>query len=61
MFLFHAFLPAKSAAWAYAKPNNPVEIVDSLWRLPDGLQVLPVDTYEVNTAQNKVAKTSPTF
>jgi len=61
IFLFHAFLPAKSAAWAYAKPNNPVVIVDALWGLPDGLQVLPVDTYEVNVARNKVVDTRTTF
>ncbi len=61
MFLFHAFLPAKSAAWAYAKPNNPVVIVDALWGLPDGLQVLPVDTYEINVTQKKVVDTRTTF
>lgn len=61
MFLFHAFLPAKSAAWAYAKPGNPVVIVDALWGLPDGLQVLPVDTYEVNISQEKVVDTRTTF
>ena len=61
IFLFHAFLPAKSAAWAYAKPGNPVVIVDALWGLPDGLQVLPVDTYEVNVKQNKVVQTNSTY
>ena len=61
IFLFHAFVPARSAAWAYAKPNNPVVIVDALWGLPDGLQVLPVDTYEVNIAQSKVISTRRNF
>lgn len=61
IFLFHAFLPANAAAWAYAKPNNPVVIVDALWGLPDGLQVLPVDTYEVNVIRNKVVATKTTF
>jgi predicted house-cleaning noncanonical NTP pyrophosphatase (MazG superfamily) len=61
IFLFHAFLPAKSAAWAYAKPGNPVVIVDALWGLPDGLQVLPVDTYEVNVKQSKIVQTNSTY
>ncbi|WP_195820668.1 nucleoside triphosphate pyrophosphohydrolase [Roseobacter sp. MH60115] len=61
MFLFHAFLPAKAAAWAYARPGNPVVIVDALWGLPDGMQVLPVDTYEINVGQKKVAKTKTTY
>lgn len=61
IFLFHAFLPARAAAWAYAKPDNPVVIVDALWGLPDGLQVLPVDTYEVNVFRHTVVGTKTTF
>ncbi len=61
MFLFHAFLPAKASAWAYATPGNPVVIVDALWGLPDGMQVLPVDTYEVNVTHNKVIDTKTTY
>jgi len=61
VFLFHAFLPAKASAWAYARPDNPVVIVDALWGLPDGMQVLPVDTYEVNVAQMKVVQTKTTY
>lgn len=61
VFLFHAFLPAKASAWAYARPDNPVVIVDALWGLPDGMQVLPVDTYEVNVSQKKVVQTKTIF
>lgn len=61
IFLFHAFLPAKASAWAYSRPGNPVVIVDALWGLPDGMQVLPVDTYEVNVAQRKVIQTKTTY
>jgi predicted house-cleaning noncanonical NTP pyrophosphatase (MazG superfamily) len=61
VFLFHAFLPAKAAAWAYAQPNNPTVIVDALWGLPDGLQVLPVDTYEINVIQKIVVQTKTTY
>ena len=60
-FLFHAFLPAHASAWAYARPYEPMVIVDALWGLPDGLQVLPVDTYEINVANNTVAQTKSTF
>ena len=61
VFLFHAFLPARASAWAYAKPGDPTVIVDALWGLPDGLQVLPVDTYEINVAKEKVVQTNSTF
>jgi len=61
IFLFHAFLPARASAWAYARLGNPVVIVDALWGLPDGMQVLPVDTYEVNVAQKKVVQTKTTY
>jgi len=60
-FLIHAFLPSSAAAWAYAKPGSSTVIVDALWGLPDGLQVLPVDTYEVNVARKKIIDTKSTF
>lgn len=61
VFLFHAFLPARASAWAYAKPGDRIVIVDALWGLPDGMQVLPVDTYEVNVLLNSVVKTKSTY
>lgn len=60
IFLFHAFLPAKAAAWAYATPSNPTVFVDALWGLPDGLQVLPVDTYEINIHRQTIVETKST-
>ncbi len=60
IFLFHAFLPSKASAWAYARPDSPIVIVDALWGLPDGMQVLPVDTYEVNVTLPKVIDTKTT-
>lgn len=60
IFLFHAFLPARAAAWAYAKPSNPTVFVDALWGLPDGLQVLPVDTYETNVHRQSIVQTKST-
>ncbi len=60
-FLVHAFLPSLASAWAYADPVQNEVQVDALWGLPDGLQVLPVDTYEVIPARNLVVKTPSTF
>jgi predicted house-cleaning noncanonical NTP pyrophosphatase (MazG superfamily) len=45
-FIFHQFIPASVAAWALARPNQQVVLVDCLWGLPDGLQYLPHDTFE---------------
>jgi len=60
-FLIHAFLPSEASAWVYASPDDPTVIVDALWGLPDGLQVLPVDTYEVNIPRRKIIGTKSTF
>lgn len=61
MFLLHAFLPSFASAWAYAKQGSPVVIVDALWGLPDGMQVLPVDSYEVVVPQKKVIDTNSVY
>ncbi|MCI0565137.1 MAG: nucleoside triphosphate pyrophosphohydrolase [Nitrososphaera sp.] len=53
-FLLHAFLPARAAAWAYARPGEPIALVDALWGLPDGLQVLPHDSYQVDVAHEQI-------
>lgn len=47
-FIMHAFLPANAGVWAYADPGEPIAYVDALWGLPDGLQVLPHDAYQVD-------------
>ena len=36
-------------------------IVDALWGLPDGLQVLPVDTCEINVVQGSIVATKTTY
>lgn len=61
MFLLHAFLPALASAWAYADPGENEVKIDALWGLPDGLQVLPVDSYEAIPSRNKIIKTRSTF
>lgn len=42
--ILHRFLSAEACAWASASPDNPEVIVDSLWGLADGLQVLAHDS-----------------
>jgi hypothetical protein len=34
-FIFHNFIPAQSAAFAYAAPNEPLVQIESLWGLPN--------------------------
>jgi predicted house-cleaning noncanonical NTP pyrophosphatase (MazG superfamily) len=53
-YLVHGFIPARASAWAYARPDSPIAIVDALWGLPDGLQVLPCDSFEVDVVRGKV-------
>ncbi|WP_444668424.1 nucleoside triphosphate pyrophosphohydrolase [Cereibacter changlensis] len=60
-FLFHSFIPSLSSAWAYAEPGGNYAQVDALWGLPDGIQVLPHDSYEIVLAQNKIIPTKSTF
>ncbi len=61
MFLIHAYLPARAAAWAYASPGSEIVKVDALWGFPDGLQVLPTDEYEVVTKRKKMLSPRSTF
>lgn len=54
IFVMHSFLPAQAAAWVYADPGQPLVHVDSLWGLPDGLQFLPHDSFQVDHIRNAV-------
>jgi len=54
-FFIHAFIPASAGAWAYAVPGQPIAYVDALWGLPDGLQVLPHDTYQIDVRHEIVS------
>ena len=47
-FLAHKFIPARSGAWASADPGSTIVRVDALWGVPDGLQYLPHDTFDVD-------------
>ncbi len=54
-FILHAFLPAHAGAWAYADPNQQIAYVDALWGLPDGLQVLPHDSYQIDVSRKVIS------
>jgi predicted house-cleaning noncanonical NTP pyrophosphatase (MazG superfamily) len=53
-FLTHKFIPAKTGAWAKADPTSPVVLIDALWGVPDGLQYLPHDTFEVDVHRKAI-------
>jgi predicted house-cleaning noncanonical NTP pyrophosphatase (MazG superfamily) len=54
-FILHKFIPATSAVWAVASPDNQIVRVDSLWGLPDGLQYLPHDTFEFDVKRQEIS------
>lgn len=48
-FIFHNFIPAISAAFAYAAPGERKVQIESLWGLPEGLYYNAHDKYIVDT------------
>ena len=54
-FLAHKFIPARAGAWAKADPASPIVRVDSLWGVPDGLQYLPHDTFDVDVRRKAIS------
>lgn len=49
IFIFHNFIPAISAAFAYAAPNERKVQIEALWGLPEGLYFNSHDKYIVDT------------
>jgi len=45
VFILHAFIYARAAAWSYYKRGDPQVRVDGLWGLADGMQFYPFDTF----------------
>jgi len=45
VFILHAFIHAKAAAWSYYKRGEGHVRVDGLWGLADGMQYYPCDTF----------------
>src|SRR5207245_1243846 len=47
-FIAHRFIPARSSAFALARPGKSRVLIDSLWGLPDGLEFCPHDSFEID-------------
>ena len=52
VIILHKFLSAEACAWASASPDSPEVVVDSLWGLADGLQVLDHDSALVDVVHD---------
>jgi predicted house-cleaning noncanonical NTP pyrophosphatase (MazG superfamily) len=46
--ILHRYIPARSAAWSYYSPGDDFVRVDCLWGLPDGLQFLSHDSFQID-------------
>ncbi|HEY0027232.1 MAG TPA: nucleoside triphosphate pyrophosphohydrolase [Allosphingosinicella sp.] len=47
-FILHRYIPARAAAWSYYSPGDALVRIDCLWGLPDGLQFLSHDSFEID-------------
>jgi Uncharacterized conserved protein len=59
ILIFHNFIPASAAAFAYAEPNKRIVYIEALWGLPEGLYYNANDKYTVdtmNTDFNEITK-----
>jgi hypothetical protein len=46
--ILHRYIPARAAAWTFYAPGDDFVQIDALWGLPDGLQFLSHDTFQVD-------------
>lgn len=46
--ILHRYIPARAAAWTYYSPGDEIVLIDGLWGLPDGLQFLSHDSFQVD-------------
>lgn len=49
-FILHRYIPARGAAWSFYNPGDTWVQIDCLWGLPDGLQFLSHDSYQIEVA-----------
>lgn len=59
IFILHNFIPAVSAAFAYASPKDNTVRIESLWGLPEGLYYYSHDKFVVDTKNTDISKTNP--
>ncbi len=58
-FLLHRAIPARAAAYAYAKPSQPRVQIDSTWGIPDGLSYFPHDSFIADIEERRVVTFHP--
>jgi predicted house-cleaning noncanonical NTP pyrophosphatase (MazG superfamily) len=46
--ILHRYIPARAAAWSYYSPGEDFVRIDCLWGLPDGLQFLSHDSFQID-------------
>lgn len=51
--IMHKYIPARAAAWTFYSPGDDLVQIDALWGLPDGLQFLSHDTFQVDARSGK--------
>lgn len=47
--ILHQYIPARAAAWTFYSPGEEFVRIDCLWGLPDGLQFLSHDSFQVDS------------
>ena len=52
-FILHRYIPARAAAWSYYSPGEEIVSIDCIWGLPDGLQFLGHDSFQMNARTGK--------
>lgn len=57
VFILHAFIHARAAAWSYYKRGDSHVRIDGLWGLADGMQYYPCDTYVYHPRPDKEIST----
>lgn len=53
LFILHAFIPARAAAWSHFTLNGTFVRIEGLWGLADGMQYNSTDTYWFDVAGSK--------
>lgn len=59
IFILHNFIPAVSAAFAYARPKDSIVRIESLWGLPEGLYYYSHDKFIVDTRNEDILAANP--
>ena len=58
VFIMHAYIPARAAAWSYFRRGDSSVFVDGLWGLADGMQYYPCDTHIADMSGRELSVTT---